>query len=124
MEAWMSAHGLVPVARPVWPAPAAERPKESSPVSQEQLAGRRARSAVALRSQIKELAESLGVRDLEKVVAFAEFVKARRAAKAYVQRHDAASGDSGESREGAPTGELIEEEEESSPTSSARTARA
>ncbi len=34
-----------------------------------------------LRKQLKEIAETLSARDLEKVAAFAEFVKARRAAQ-------------------------------------------
>jgi hypothetical protein len=42
----------------------------------------------ALRQQLREIVESLGSRDLEKVIAFAEFVKARRAARGFAARPD------------------------------------
>jgi hypothetical protein len=87
MEAWLSAHALNPVARVQFP-PAAEAPQESEPISQDQLSGRRTRSADALRRQLKEIADTLGVRDLDKVLAFAEFVKARRAARTFAHRRD------------------------------------
>jgi hypothetical protein len=92
MEAWLAAHGLRSVARPSW-TPDAAPPREVLPVSQEQLAARRGRSAEALRKQLRDLADTLGARDLEKVTAFAEFVKARRAARAFAHRHDALEGD-------------------------------
>lgn len=88
MEAWLSAHGLAPVARPVWPTDAAPEPV----VSQDTLVARRKSSAEALRKQLRELADSLGARDLEKVTAFAEFVKARRAARGFAHRQDGGSG--------------------------------
>ena len=91
MEAWLTAHALRPVPRQVWPAePPAAKP--SPPISQDQLSGRRGRSADALRRQLREIAESLGARDLEKVTAFAEFVKARRAARSFANRQDAQQG--------------------------------
>jgi hypothetical protein len=96
MEAWLSAHALRPVARQVWPAEAVV-PKPSAPISQEQLSGRRGRSAEALRRQLREIAESLGARDLEKVTAFAEFVKARRAARSYANRQEQLPPADGES---------------------------
>jgi hypothetical protein len=82
MEAWLSAHGLAPVARPVW---AAEAPPEPV-IAQDVLSVRRKSSAEALRKQLRELADTLGARDLEKVTAFAEFVKARRAARGFAHR--------------------------------------
>lgn len=88
MEAWLSAHGLAPIARPVWPADA---PPEAT-VSQDALVARRKSSADALRKQLREIADSLGARDLEKVAAFAEFVKARRAARGFAHRADGGSG--------------------------------
>ncbi|HMJ10396.1 MAG TPA: UPF0158 family protein [Polyangiaceae bacterium] len=128
MEAWLSAHALQPVPRPVWPveAPApADRPTEvTTPISQEQLSGRRGRSAESLRKQLRELADALGARDLEKVTAFAEFVKARRAARTFVTRHDSQPGaenddvDDRESQE-IPKGS---DDEEPSPSSRKRTA--
>ena len=91
MEAWLGAHGLRSVARPSWTPEAAPK-SEALAVSQEQLAARRGRSAEALRKQLRDLADTLGARDLEKVTAFAEFVKARRAARAFAHRHEAVEG--------------------------------
>ncbi len=87
MEAWLSAHALRPVPRTVWPAEPAPAAADAQPISQDQLAGRRGRSAEALRKQLKDIADTLGARDLEKVTAFAEFVKARRAARSFSVRH-------------------------------------
>jgi hypothetical protein len=84
MEAWLGAHGLAPIARPVWPA---DVPPEPAP-SPDVLSARRKSSAEALRKQLRELADTLGARDLEKVTAFAEFVKARRAARGFAHRQD------------------------------------
>lgn len=110
MEAWLTAHALKPVPRV---APTAEPDATPKPpgISQEQLSGRRARGVEALRRQLRELAESLGARDLEKVVTFAEFVKARRAARNYGGRPDASStpvpeseaGDGGDDEEPTPS---------------------
>lgn len=104
MEAWLAAHALRPVARPAWVAePRAEVPEVEKPISQEQLAGRRVRSAETLRKQLREIVDSLGARDLEKVAAFAEFIKARRAARGF-HRHEenAASEGSPDQDDGEP----------------------
>jgi hypothetical protein len=82
MEAWLGAHALRPVLRPVYPAqsPAPGTTPAvpgASPMAQD-AASRRARNAEALRRQLREIAEGLGMRDLEKVTAFAEFVSSRR----------------------------------------------
>ncbi|HEY3254024.1 MAG TPA: UPF0158 family protein [Polyangiaceae bacterium] len=87
MEAWLTAHGLAPTARPVWPPDVPPEPV----VAQEVLVARRKSSADALRKQLRELADTLGARDLEKVTAFAEFVKARRAARGFAHRSDTPS---------------------------------
>jgi Uncharacterised protein family (UPF0158) len=87
MEAWLTAHGLAPTARPVWPPDAPPEPV----VAQEVLVARRKSSAESLRKQLRELADTLGARDLEKVTAFAEFVKARRAARGFAHRADGSS---------------------------------
>jgi hypothetical protein len=92
MEAWLGAHALRPVPRPVWTAEQAPKLKEGPPIPQELLGARRKGSAEALRKQLRELAETLGARDLEKVAAFAEFVKARRAARGFAHRHEAGPG--------------------------------
>jgi hypothetical protein len=92
MEAWLSAHAITPVARPAWaevPPPAesetlVEAPDEGTKPG----AGRRTRNAETLRQQLKELAESVGPRDLETIVAFAEFLKARRAARGFAHHHE------------------------------------
>jgi hypothetical protein len=102
MEAWLAAHGLQAIARPTW---ATEPAKEAPVISQEQLSARRTRSADALRKQLRELADTLGARDLEKVTAFAEFVKARRAARGFAHRHD------GHETEGVPPSGEGEESE-------------
>ena len=115
MEAWLSAHALRPVARPNWPTEVA-RPKEAQPISQDQLVGRRGRGADNLRRQLRELIETLGARDLEKVLAFAEFVKARRAARGFAQRQDGPGDAEGESDAAAAedvleSGDEVEAEE-------------
>src|SRR5450755_2706941 len=79
MEAWLSAHAIKAIARPAWsdapPAPESEVAPDSAlgaddaPKSQ---SGRRTRHAEALRQHLKDLAESLGPRDLDMVAGFAE----------------------------------------------------
>ncbi|MGH7271349.1 MAG: UPF0158 family protein, partial [Polyangiaceae bacterium] len=87
MEAWLDAHAIKAVGRPLWAdipsAPESEAalsnpsvghvPGESSEESQK-ANGRRTRDAEALRIQLRGLAESLGPRDLDVVVTFAEFL--------------------------------------------------
>jgi hypothetical protein len=82
MEAWLAAHAFKPVPRPAY-APEASVPKASpaAPPLQESLAARRGRGLELLRKQLRDVADTLGSRDLEKVIAFAEFVKSRRAAR-------------------------------------------
>lgn len=98
MEAWLDAHNLRAVARAARPVELPSSPEATAPISQADLGGRRSRSAEGLRNQLAELAESLGARDLEKVMAFAEFIKARRAARAYTTARADAEGER-ESRE-------------------------
>ena len=118
MEAWLAAHALVAIARPAPSPEAPQRSEESVSISQEQLSGRRSRSADSLRKQLREIAETLGARDLEKVSAFAEFVKARRAARSYTHRQESSGA-------GEATGERDDpgpETEEPTPSSARRTA--
>jgi hypothetical protein len=124
MEAWLTAHALRPVPRTPVPAEG-EAPARGSAISQDQLSGRRVRGAEALRRQLRELAESLGARDLEKVVTFAEFVKARRAARNYGGRAETtpaapASSNSGDDESNSDSGD----DEEPTPSSRRRTASA
>jgi hypothetical protein len=87
MEAWLSAHALNPIARPVWtpePAPAkAEGGAVEAPADQAARADRRGRNAESLRKSLRDIADSLGPRDLDTLVAFAEFIRARRAARSF-----------------------------------------
>jgi hypothetical protein len=86
MEAWLSAHALAPVARPVWAADAPRpepTPAEGTPPPAEARTERRGRNAESLRKNLREIADSLGPRDLDTLVAFAEFIRARRAARSF-----------------------------------------
>ncbi len=93
MEAWLAAHAIKAAARPVWPEgggpPESEAPPESSeeaaPKSQ---SGRRARNAETMRQNLRELADTLGPRDLDMIVGFGEFLKARRAARGFAHHHE------------------------------------
>ncbi len=128
MEAWLGAHGLAPTARPVWPVDAPPEPVVATP---DLLSARRKSSAEALRKQLRELADALGARDLEKVTAFAEFVKARRAARGFAHRPDGVAhggeGDAPSSEDGAEatlsSGNLpAADDEEATPSSRKRPA--
>lgn len=101
MEAWLTAHAIKAVPRPGWSdaaPPSEEAPPDSlaAPLSQPALegdaprsqSGRRQRNADALRQSLKELAEAVGPRELDLLVAFAEFLKARRAARGFAHHHE------------------------------------
>jgi hypothetical protein len=124
MEAWLTAHGLSPVPRPVWPPDAPPEPV----AAQEVLVARRKSSAEALRKQLRELADTLGARDLEKVTAFAEFVKARRAARGFAHRPDGGASEQpadSASEVASPEGEAEKDpadDEEATPSSRKRPA--
>ncbi len=121
MEAWLSAHTLHPIPRPVWPAETPPRAPEAMPISQEHLSGRRGRSAEGLRRQLREIAETLGARDLEKVTAFAEFVKARRAARSYTRGEGGApESEPGEASAPVQEPELTPKADDEEPTPSSR----
>jgi hypothetical protein len=89
MEAWLEAHAMKAAPRQDSAAPP---PLEASldllPAAPELVASSshaavraRAPGVEALRRQLKEVAATLGARDLDKVLAFAEFVRARRASR-------------------------------------------
>jgi hypothetical protein len=104
MEAWLSAHAIKAVPRPTWGdgPPSAEEPPPDSlmPMSQplsspglegeppKSQSGRRQRNAETLRQALKELGDALGPRELDLLVAFAEFLKARRAARGFAHHHE------------------------------------
>ncbi len=109
MEAWLNAHALNPVARPLWVPDAAPRPNEpsvgmggvgsvggvgvggvggaGSPETTEVREARRGKSVETLRKNLRDIAEALGPRDLDTLTAFAEFLKARRAARSFASHH-------------------------------------
>ncbi|MBW2458256.1 MAG: hypothetical protein JRI68_27375 [Deltaproteobacteria bacterium] len=77
MEAWLNAHALNPVRRPVW---VPEMVDEGPSKPQREPANLGAGSADALRHQVRDLIEGLAPRDLDHLAAFAEFLRARAAA--------------------------------------------
>jgi hypothetical protein len=133
MEAWLGAHGLQPVPRPVVepaegelgagadelasgssslnsvaagsspagsspagsshpssvsPSSAGSTPAAAPTLTAEQILARRNKGTEILRKQLAELVDAMAGRDLEKVVAFAEFLKARRASRPFLARGD------------------------------------
>ena len=99
MESWLAAHAIRPTPRPVWvepvevlvesePTPDVVAAPSSEPEAPKSSPGRRSRNAETLRQHLQELSESLGPRDLETVVAFAEFLKARRVARGFAHHHE------------------------------------
>jgi len=95
MEAWLSAHALNPVARPVWvPEPAPKEGEKEVQPREEQRPERRGKSVDTLRKNLRDIADALGPRDLDTLTAFAEFLKARRAARGFAHHsHDVHEGD-------------------------------
>jgi len=93
MEAWLTAHALKAIPRPAWvdgppseeTSPESLQTIEESPKSQ---SGRRSRNAEASRALLKELSDGLGPRELDTLVSFAEFLKARRAARGFQHHSD------------------------------------
>jgi hypothetical protein len=102
MEAWLNAHAIKAVPRPTWaegPPPSEEPVPESLvPASAPAIAveaegpksqsARRQRNSETLRQHLKELGDALGPRELDLLVAFAEFLKARRAARGFAHHHE------------------------------------
>lgn len=92
MEAWLNAHALSAIPRT--PAAVAQRVPEEEPRRIEEPAGsvearesRRMLRIESLRKSLREIADSLGPRDLETLASFAEFLKAKRSARAYAASH-------------------------------------
>jgi len=95
MEAWLSAHALNPIPRPMWvpevpprhesvPAAVAGEPVPPREEPREQ---RRGKSVETLRKNLRDIADALGPRDLDTLTAFAEFLKARRAARSFAHHY-------------------------------------
>jgi Uncharacterised protein family (UPF0158) len=136
MEAWLNAHAIQAAPRPGWSdtppasveeaapdslaplsqnnvAPATALPGEEPPKSQ---SGRRQRNADSLRQLLKELGDALGPRELDLLVSFAEFLKARRAARGFAHHHEHMIAERDD--KGAPRGtRLVEPPPASSATS-------
>jgi hypothetical protein len=94
MEAWLGAHALNPVARPLWVPEAtpegepAEGSVVAAPRDEAPRETRRGKSAESLRKSLRDIAEALAPRDLDTLVSFAEFLKARRAARSFAHYGD------------------------------------
>ncbi len=99
IEAWLHAHAIQAAARPSWAEgpPSVEEPAPESVASVGAVAEadgsksagvKRHRSAEALRQILVEIGELLGPRDLDLLVNFAEFLKARRAARGFARHHE------------------------------------
>lgn len=99
MEAWLAAHFLRSVARTPVVTEEASPEKEAPVVGHETFVSRRLKVAEPFRAQLLDLAESLSLRDLEKVIAFGEFLKSRRPARSSVPRVDFPEGESGATQE-------------------------
>ena len=82
IEAWLSAHCIRAVPRVQWITPAedveAEVTATDTTLGTDNPKVFRYRGITALRRTLRELADTLGPRDVETVVSFAEFLKARR----------------------------------------------
>jgi hypothetical protein len=103
MEAWLNAHAIQAVPRPGWvdePPVSAEETPDSAPTTTNHIAAvpgdsepprstkkQGQRNTETMRTLLREIAENLGARELETLVSFAEFLKARRAARAFAQQH-------------------------------------
>ncbi|WP_437936452.1 UPF0158 family protein [Sorangium sp. So ce341] len=126
MEAWLSAHALNPVPRPLWVpevparpeaaaapvAPAVEPPpREREREREEVREPRRGKSVESLRKNLRDIAEALGPRDLDTLTAFAEFLKARRAARSFAHHYHEAQGPADE--ESGPASQEIASESRS-----------
>jgi len=102
MEAWLNAHALNPIARPVWvpesppsrsegqaadtAAPVPSTREHTHTEAPREL--RRGKSVETLRKNLRDIADALGPRDLDTLTAFAEFLKARRAARSFAHHYE------------------------------------
>ena len=75
-----------------------------------------------MRKQLREIADTLGARDLEKVSAFAEFVKARRAARSFAHRFEGAPGEGEVEITSQPGSDEQPDSDDETPSSRKRTA--
>lgn len=73
MEAWLSAHDLIPVERPDWPVPAPSEVEPRPVVDTQRVAAIDER-----RNRVRNLVEGLAVRELDAAEAYLEFLATRR----------------------------------------------
>jgi hypothetical protein len=80
MEAWLTAHGIDPVARPSWRVPSAEEVKTNVEQQEQEKPGRRSRAAIAeaQRKKAHDVVDLLPARELDAALAFLEFLRERK----------------------------------------------
>lgn len=90
MDAWLQAHSLRAIPRPAWN-PAEVPPSGEAPATapRETVRESKRRSADSLRRHLREVAETLGSRELDALCSFAEFLRARRVVRAARTSDDA-----------------------------------
>jgi hypothetical protein len=114
MEAWLAAHAIKPIARPAWADASPESDVDAAPESIEEgpksQGGRRTRNAEALRQHLNELGDTLGPRDLDIVVSFAEFLKTRRTARGFAHHHEHMMQERSASPSGTPPPAMKDDE--------------
>jgi len=103
MEAWLNAHALNPVKRPVWVPDLVEEPSGKGSERGSQTGGaRRPRSAEALRRQLRDTIETLAPRELENLAAFGEFLRSRKPRASAPSREEDESPSPEEAKEPEP----------------------
>ncbi len=112
MEAWLTAHGIDPVARPSWRVPSAEEVKSNVEQQEAEKPGRRSRAAIAeaQRKKAHDVVDLLPARELDAALAFLEFLRERKHTprpRAKVVSGNTESGDEekGKSKNGKKKGE-------------------
>ncbi len=120
MEAWLAAHNIKAVPRTEWSVPPAEPEAVTAPegeqvppagaVAPESHDLRRGRNIESLRQRLHDHADALGPRDLESVVAFADFLKARRTARSFAHHHPTHHGHRDELTSDVPPDEARDDE--------------
>jgi uncharacterized membrane protein YgcG len=79
MDAWLEAHNIEAVARPVWSPPASEVSEEIAEEDDAVATLRRARLGVeGERRRLRELVDAVALKDVDTAIAFLEFLRDRR----------------------------------------------
>jgi hypothetical protein len=95
MEAWLNAHALNPVKRPVWAPDMVDASPPTEPGAEQPVpaAPRRSSSPESLRRQLRDIVEALGPRDLDRLAAFGQFLRSRTASQPSLDAADSGPGD-------------------------------